>query len=558
MAENNAVLQLQLDTFGVVAGVKAATTVLKGLDKVLTSVGDSVREAFSIGGYKDYLKTVSRFGKDLTDELLVLQLGFGRLKSAIADAVAPVAAVFVPMLNTAISALTRFAGYVGQFFTGLIAGVTGQDALAQSAENAADAENSLASAAKSAGKAARKSLMDFDEINRLNAGSGGGGSAAESYPSFVPDSVSPGVQAVVDKVLALLKPLLEIDLMPLKTALGQLGTAFGNLAAVAGQALQWLWYEVLTPFIAWIIEVLAPSVTEFFAGALELVTAAITPVITGMQALWEALQPIVAYIGESVVLALEDWKGAFDRLAQVFREKSPQITGIFQNLATVVTAVWNAIRPVLDAVRAGFSNTFESVSATVATVVGFLLDALSGLSQYLAGVFTGDWQMAWSGLQEFLRGIVNGVIGLLNGMVSRLVSALNAVISAANRLSFTVPDWVPVLGGKSFGVNMGYVSAPQIPYLAQGAVLPANRPFMAVVGDQRHGTNIEAPLTTIQEAVASVMGQQMEAMLESLAALAAEERLTRETIAAIRVGDSVIGRAADRYRSRMAVATGGF
>lgn len=52
------------------------------------------------------------------------------------------------------------------------------------------------------------------------------------------------------------------------------------------------------------------------------------------------------------------------------------------------------------------------------------------------------------------------------------------------------------------------ISVPSIPHLAQGAVLPANRPFLAVVGDQKHGTNVEAPLSTIQAAVAEVMARQ--------------------------------------------------
>ena len=63
----------------------------------------------------------------------------------------------------------------------------------------------------------------------------------------------------------------------------------------------------------------------------------------------------------------------------------------------------------------------------------------------------------------------------------------------------------PEFGGKTFGFSLKTVTAPAIPYLAKGAVLPANKPFMAVVGDQRHGTNVEAPLTTIQEAVAVVL-----------------------------------------------------
>jgi hypothetical protein len=131
------------------------------------------------------------------------------------------------------------------------------------------------------------------------------------------------------------------------------------------------------------------------------------------------------------------------------------------------------------------------------------------------------------------------------------------VIRGANKLSFAVPDWVPGVGGRSFGLNIPQVSAPQIPYLAQGAVLPAIRPFMAIVGDQRHGTNVEAPLTTIQEAVANVMDDQLSAMMEGFRALIEENRLLRQTVEAIEIGDEVIGSAATRYQRRQQYVYGG-
>ena len=87
---------------------------------------------------------------------------------------------------------------------------------------------------------------------------------------------------------------------------------------------------------------------------------------------------------------------------------------------------------------------------------------------------------------------VNAIIGLING-----------VISGINSISIDIPDWVPFgLGGKRLGFNI-----PTIPLLAQGAVIPPNAPFMAVLGDQRNGTNIEAPLDTIKQAMREVMGE---------------------------------------------------
>lgn len=74
------------------------------------------------------------------------------------------------------------------------------------------------------------------------------------------------------------------------------------------------------------------------------------------------------------------------------------------------------------------------------------------------------------------------------------------MIGALNSIHFDIPNWVPGLGGESFGINLDYLGSVSIPCLATGAVIPANREFLAVLGDQKHGTNIEAPLSTIEEA----------------------------------------------------------
>jgi len=547
--------EIKLDTAGLILGVKAAKTAFSGLDRVLSSISESVREAFSVKGFEDYKDTVTRFGKDLADELLVLQLSFGKMKTAIAEAVAPIASVFVPMLNSAIQSVIRFSGAVNQFLRGIIAGVTGREELAEFAENAAKSEEKLTSAAKSAGRAVKRSLASFDQINRLNGGSGSGSSSGsvETWGGYTPDPISEQVQAVVDKVLALLAPLMAIDLQPLRSALQTLGTAFSGLAAVAGEALSFLWQELLTPFAAWVMETLAPVLTEGWAAALELVTTMIAPLVEGIQILWEALKPVVAYVGEAVIGALQAWKQSFEMLTGVFQQKRPVIVGIFQNIAQIVSQMWAVVSPVLNA----FGSRFSGVSQTVSTAIGYILDMLHGLTGFLSGAFTGNWEKAWQGAVLFLKSAVNGVITLLNSMISRLVSALNAVVGVANRLSFTVPSWVPSLGGKRFGVSLPYVTAPQIPYLAKGAVLPAGKPFLAMVGDQRHGTNIEAPLSTIQEAVALVMEDQTGAILRGFEASIGVQQEILQAVLGIHIGDDVIGQAVNRYQRKMAVVRGG-
>ena len=104
-----------------------------------------------------------------------------------------------------------------------------------------------------------------------------------------------------------------------------------------------------------------------------------------------------------------------------------------------------------------------------------------------------------------------------------------------------VPSWVPGIGGKKFGINMSTVSAPQIPYLAQGAVLPANKPFLAVVGDQRSGTNIEAPLETIRQAVELTLADRLEGMMAGFNAVTArQEQILDAIYESARTGHEVV------------------
>ena len=549
-------LNFSVDPMALVVGVKAATVALKGLDNVLSSIAEGVKEAFAVKGYKDYLQTVHRFGKDLADELLVLQMAFGKMKVAIATALTPIAEVFVPMLNDAIFAVIRFAGVVRQFLSAFIAGVSGNRAVADSAQEAADAEEQLGSAASSAGRAARRSVMAFDQLNRLNAGSGGGSGSSAFVPNPEELVISPEVQAAVDKLLAVLQPLLSIDFTPLKNALAQVWEALVQLAQTVAPALQWLWFEVLTPFAAWGVEVLAPALTEGFGAGLNMVCAAIAPVLEGMQVLWEGIKPIIAYIGTLVMDALTAWKENFELLSQVFQQRGPQIVGIFQNVTQAVTLAWEAIQPVLKLLREEFQATFGFIGQMAAEGAGVVCDALSGITAFLVNVFSGNWETAWEQLKNTLKSTVNGVIGLLNSMLSRLASALNKVIGVANTLSFTVPAWVPGIGGNRFGVNMRYVSAPQIPYLAQGAVLPANKPFLAVVGDQRHGTNIEAPLETIQQAVAVVMEDMAAGNMAGHQATVSVLREILEAVLGISIGDETIAKAVSRHNHRMAMLRG--
>lgn len=138
--------------------------------------------------------------------------------------------------------------------------------------------------------------------------------------------------------------------------------------------------------------------------------------------------------------------------------------------------------------------------------------------------------------------IFKALVPEMQGFTETLMDGFNAVVA------------VPFNG---INFPLGLVHVPQIPKLAQGAVLPANRPFLAVVGDQRKGTNVEAPLGVIQEAVALELAGLVQSNLAGHEATVAVLRQILEAVLGIDIGDDVIGRAAGRYNAAMAVMRGG-
>jgi phage-related protein len=178
-------------------------------------------------------------------------------------------------------------------------------------------------------------------------------------------------------------------------------------------------------------------------------------------------------------------------------------------------------------------SIFGDVLTSVADIVGGILEALGGIIKFLTGIFTGDWKLAWEGIQQIftgvwdalggiIKGVINIIIDVINALLSATHAALNFVIGGLNSLSIQVPDWVPGIGGQNWGFNIPPVEAIQIPRLATGAVIPPNAAFAAILGDQRSGTNIEAPESLIRQIIQEEMGKvQAEVTINFAGSLAA-------------------------------------
>lgn len=457
------------------------------------TMGALVFNAISAG-----LRSVTQYMGNALKSNQAFATSLARVKGSLLTAFQPIYEAVLPALISLMNILNAIIQAIGKFFAAL----SGKS-YSQMQQNA-KALNKQAGALGGVGDAAeeaKKQLMGFDEINKLSDTStsdgGGGSSAGEIMPTFE-DGLSPKVEAVVNKVLSLIEPLKNIDFTPATEAFGRLGNSISNFGDVISEHLGWAWENILVPLSKWAIEDLAPATVDTLTEAFNLLSAALDPLCDGLEALYEDLQPVFAFIGDTVIFVLDKFREQFEKLAAVFEEKGPKITAIFDDIGDVIGFVWGKIlKPYLEDMRKTWGIVFDFIGTVVSDTIGKVIDFLYDLSEFISGVFSGDWRKAWNAIADFMREPVNKIISILNAMISSVVDRINALFRL---LSFNIDlPW-----GGSIGMSLPQFNAPQIPYLAQGAVIPPNKEFLAVLGDQTHGTNIEAPLGTIEDAVARV------------------------------------------------------
>ena len=198
------------------------------------------------------------------------------------------------------------------------------------------------------------------------------------------------------------------------------------------------------------------------------------------------------------------FKGVFTGDLKLAAEGAKQIwAGLKQTWNAIVNSIkdaWSAFITWLQGKNPALAAIFETIGKLFSDQYNAWKKILSGLITFLTGVFTGDWKKAWNGVLDILKGVWNLIVGTVEGAINFIIDGINLLISALNKIHFEVPDWVPLVGGKSFGINITPVSRVSLPRLASGAVIPPNREFMAVLGDQKSGTNIETPLSTMVQA----------------------------------------------------------
>ena len=563
-------------------GLRTINAAAGGLEKRLHSLQHTLNSIFNGFTLAQYLIDAMEASGKLDKELLVMRLALGKLRVAIGDAFAPIGQVVIPVVNDAIFAAIRFVRSAGKIIHALFG-------VGDSASDAADAEKDYAASISSASKAAQRSLASFDKLNRLQQQSGSGSSSSSSNFPSREDNYSMNLEEymIFNTIANMLKPLQEIDFTPLINALKDLRTAMRPINKQLFDGLRWAWDEIFVPIIEWGAEIFLPKAVDSLTVAMQALNRVIEACKPALTYLWEKFfLPLGQWAGQYLLDQLEqfqnklnamaDWTEEFPPTAQQVLEWLDDLSGGLLSGAGIMDSFRTATNSSQDAVNDFNKSLWESVNSLQTTVgiAGSFMGDMMGSSKIWKDFSSfaadaskqvknswgsiGEWfgQRVFNPLEQGFHILGNGILSAISGVTNGAATGLNALIKACNGLNFSIPGWVPDIGGSNFRVSMPLLDIPDIPLLAQGAVLPANKPFLAMVGDQRHGTNIEAPLATIQDAVRVELQDMIDSNLAGQEAITGVLRQILEAVLGISITEENIAQAADRYHSKMAVVRG--
>jgi len=357
------------------------------------------------------------------------------------------------------------------------------------------------------GVAAKRAVMGFDQLNRLSKQGSGKAEA--------PGLVEQMAQKATSAQLSLNTTFSQVAQKIRETVLAvqELGDSLGGTAQKSDEAL-------------------LSSVSRWTQLPSQLAQAVTQPVKTLFQDLWGQVSTAA---GASLSQVQQKFSAVPKQLEADFAAPTRQAAqALWDSLKTGSQTAWQAVEQSFGGAASYFGSTFSDAWSQVQQV-------FSQKGQVFQGV--------QGGILSSFKGVVNSLIDGINQVVCVPFQGLNGILNTLSLLS--------ILGLKPFSWLSWRAPLPQIPHLAKGAVLPANQPFLAMVGDQRHGTNIEAPLATIQEAVAAVMEDLSQGNLAGHQATVATLQQILEAVLGISIGDEQIGAANARYQRRVQLVTGG-
>lgn len=276
---------------------------------------------------------------------------------------------------------------------------------------------------------------------------------ADNLPSLMDSLLPPLISGAVYLTRSLVQALPGIiDLL-----LSQLPVFISGLEAAAGEVIAAL-----------------PSIVESIASSLpillpQIITAAVNLIVLICQNLPKIIQPIIDNLPQIVTSVMS---ALVSNLPIIIAAILSLIVSIARQLPQLLVAVGSALLGALGSIWDEIVGFFEPILSGIGDWI--YTNVISPIVEFFVGLGA-DIKSVWDDIWGGIKGVINSIIGGINGMISAVCNGINTVVRAVNTLHWEIPDYVPIVGGKTFGFDLKEITAPQIPLLARGGVLEKNQ-----------------------------------------------------------------------------------
>lgn len=236
---------------------------------------------------------------------------------------------------------------------------------------------------------------------------------------------------------------------------------------------------------------IASVATTAFGLAILALTSPITLTIIAIGAIiaiaillwknWDEVSAWLIEIWETIkTKALEIWTRIKEFLSETWEKIKTTCSEVWTKVKEFFISSWSNIKEVANNVWNGILNTCKTIFDNLKNYMSDIWDGIkqifTGVIDFVIGVFTGDWERAWEGVKSVFKGIFDTFGTIVKAPLNAVIKMINACINGLNKIKFSIPNWVPGIGGNSYGINI-----PNIPMLAKGGILDS--PTLAMVAE---------------------------------------------------------------------------
>lgn len=267
------------------------------------------------------------------------------------------------------------------------------------------------------------------------------------------------VQTVLTTLIDLINQLLPVIMQIIQAVLPVLVEFINALLPVLTQIVQ-----AILPVFVQLISALLPILSQIVTAIMPVIIQLLNTILPIIMQIIQAVLPILIQILNMIVSLLTPILNLIISLVEpILNLIMSAITPLINIFMSLINTVLQPIMPILQALANIFTAVLGAAIQAIQPIVQSLISIFQGLINFITGVFSGSWSSAWSGVVQVFGGLWDGLVGLVKAPINAVIGLVNSAINALNGISVTIPDWVPVVGGNTFGINI-----PNIPMLATG------------------------------------------------------------------------------------------